>query len=261
MKKIIILTLYFVICFSCNMSAINNNKSALQSNVTENSISSDNDIKESKSDTYFWWMILAIGVTAVIAVCSFFGISRDHRYEDVTNKLDKISYKQSKGNYNSQNFGNKNFEVNASLLQEDILECKLKISSLQKRICALENKFDTANASITDNINDSGVQGISNLDSKEVYLGNVKNTFFNDVFESCKDEAKFKATITNDIGTFEPIDLCRISSLDNIGNAVKYEGDILISAATGFVVEKKGEVHKNEGVWSIDSPAVIKLIK
>ena len=95
---------------------------------------------------------------------------------------------------------------------------------------------------------------------KVVFFGNVKGNFFNDEFDSLRDEAKFEAKIQGDKGTFLPISVNRISSCDNIGTAVKYKGEISISVANDFTVESEGKIQKNDNVWDITDPAIIKLI-
>lgn len=267
MKKIILAIICFIIYSNCDLSAAEKNKSVDQQTIKqstkpnpESTFTKDNT-PQSKSETYFWLMTSVIGAIAVYLV--FLRFKNQNRYDQLINEIDSLSteFRCSLERHNSSHFGNKQSDINTSSSQKEFVELRSYMASLNSRISELESKLDSAKSLGSKDHCPSDVRDGQLTNRKDVYLGNVKGTFFNDVFESCRDEAKFKATITGDVATFEPIDLNRISSLDNIGNAVKYEGDVQLNVAKSFVVEKKGEVHKQDNVWLIDEPVVVKLIK
>ena len=234
----------------------------LQNDVKQQS-SKISEFKGSKADKYFWWMVVAIGFCCIKTVLSIILDFKDNSDEELREKVSDLESKLKNKNYhqyNQYNNVNKQTNIDISPLQTELSNLRSSISSIENRINHLEVKHREV-----ETLSDSRVQIYTSrskgINGQIVYFGNVKGSLFNDVFDSCGDKAKFKAVIVGNEGTFEPIDLNRISSLDNIGNAVKYIGDVQLSTAKGFEIQERGKVHKQEGIWLIDKPVVIQLIK
>lgn len=282
MKNILIAIIYCLICVSCESSNEKKYEQTKQNESTESyatqtdsvdssktkvelpqdkSISSEGDVEkhtekvsgDSDLKKYLCYMVVAMSIIAIIALRALFRKDHWDKIDDMNEQIRKIKEefkKSSPRQKDSERIGS----LSNTSIQEKIQELEKKISIINSRLSVMESKLNSLSLLPSPRVT-------HNESNKEMYFGNVKGTFFNDVFNSCKDEAKFKVKITGNEGTFEPIDLKRISSLDNISKAVKYEGNIQLNSATGFVVQTVGKVHKDDNVWIIDNPVIIKLTK
>lgn len=105
--------------------------------------------------------------------------------------------------------------------------------------------------------------------------GNGDLKFFNDIYDNDKGrgDVLFKVEINEGRGKYEPIDVDRLKGHDNVSIAVSYkEGSCFFSEANSFgiieevdkgvvrFVKKKG-AGGEEGIWVIEKPVAIKLIR
>lgn len=84
--------------------------------------------------------------------------------------------------------------------------------------------------------------------------------FFQEFHENSSDRSKFKATITDDEGEFEPYELVRIRSysfspevLENI------DSKVIVADSAGFDVLEKGKVRKEGDKWIIEKPVKVRF--
>lgn len=224
------------------------------------------NLKVSKANKYFWFIVgipSFLVVILIMMICQFrnnFLKMKDVR-NDVSSLHQKIKNLETKLN-KVTNVPNNALEKKQNGRNSISIDygVSAQIKNLESRVLALEKGVTQKNTPPSNSI----------TKSITVYFGNLKAgndfSYFDDKYDSCKDEAKFKVYLNGNDGTFELFDIRRVQSSDANMKAITYsKGSVAINEANGFQPINAGKVHfeKRDGydIWVMDEPVEIKLIK
>lgn len=232
-------------------------------NKVEKQEASIGELKVSKANKYFW---LIVGIPALLAVILIIALynsfskmkyirndvsSLHKRIKELEAKLNQVVYETNNALRNIHSGRNTNSNDYGASVQ---------IKNLESRVQALEKVMTQEKTSALN----------QTTSIVTVYFGNLKAghdfSYFDDTYNSRKDEAKFKVSLNGDHGTFELFDIRRVQSSDANKKAITYsKGSVAINEANGFMLINPGKVHfeKKNGhdIWIMDEPVEIKLTK
>lgn len=233
-------------------------------NKVEKQEASIGELKVSKANKYFWLIVGIPALLAVILIIALYKLrssfskmkyirndvsSLHKRIKELEAKLNQVVYGTNNALRNIHSGRNTNSNDYGASVQ---------IKNLESRVQALEKVMTQEKTSAL------------NQTTSIVYFGNLKAgndfSYFDDTYNSRKDEAKFKVCLNGDHGTFELFDIRRVQSSDANKKAITYsKGSVAINEANGFMLINPGKVHfeKKNGhdIWIMDEPVEIKLTK
>lgn len=231
-------------------------------NKVEKQEASIGELKVSKANKYFW---LIVGIPALLAIALYKLRSSFSKMKYIRNDVsslhkinNKLEEKLNQVVYETNN-ALRNIHSGRNTNSNDY-GASVQIKNLESRVQALEKVMTQEKTSALN----------QTTSIVTVYFGNLKAgndfSYFDDTYNSRKDEAKFKVSLNGDHGTFELFDIRRVQSSDANKKAITYsKGSVAINEANGFMLINPGKVHfeKKNGhdIWIMDEPVEIKLTK
>lgn len=224
------------------------------------------ELKVSKANKYFGFMVGIPALLVIILIITIYKFGNSFsKTKDVRNYVSSLHQRtkdlEARLNQVINETNNALRNINRGRHAASIdYGVSAQIKDLESRVQALE-KVMTQEKSPSLN---------STTNTSTVYFGNLKAgndfSYFDDKYNTCKDEAKFKVFLNGDYGTFELFDIRRVLSSDANKKAITYsKGSVAISEANGFQPMNAGKVHleKRNGhdIWIMDKPVEIKLTK
>lgn len=224
------------------------------------------NLKVSKANKYFG-LIVSIPSTliAVLIVAIYLLERRYSRLNHIIHSLHQQLYKPDRFEERLRRIENNIDSINRKIhtgqpsYNQDH-EINSQLNNIEQRLQTLEHS----------NPNHQTEEPKSASQATNAYFGNLKRgssgeLFFNDVYNSCKDEAKFKATLNGNTGSFELIDLNLIKSNEANDPAFRSaEGSVPISDANSYKTITPGSVLRKEiangvVIWVLKQPTIVKL--
>ncbi len=212
-----------------------------------------------EDDSPNFWEILSLcvgGLALVLCVVIWYLMTQvEKELIHIVNKLEHDLNKQRQDANRKNEEHKKNNEDKYSNIQIDLDRMSERIKKLE-----LSPKDSTIHEerNVLEQQNDSNIQSL-----KRGFFGIVKVgggiSMFND-YPKSRNEAYFEVDYLDDSRCeFVPIDLDRIRSIDAVGEAVEYNGDM--AYAKSMKVRKKGKavLDKEHGFWKISEKAYIEL--
>ncbi|MBR1933813.1 MAG: hypothetical protein IJ841_09035 [Prevotella sp.] len=149
-------------------------------------------------------------------------------------------------------------------VEDKNLNLHTDVDRLSERVKRIENNYTQSTNYVVSDRNFEEYTEEAIQPKKRGYFGIVKRgtgiAMFNDILKSRNEGAYFEVDYLDDERCeFSPIDLDKIRSIDAVGEAIEYNGDMGYAKSMKTLSKGKAVLDKEHGFWRITDKAKIEL--
>lgn len=205
------------------------------------------------------WDLIAIGLSCFsLVLCIILWYLMAGLEREISHDMSEIGYDIG----HKQSVANRHTLDRLKQLENNYANVHIDLGKFAERLLDIEAKLK--NASASSEKEKAEITRVKQLPKRMGYFGIVKSgngiSMFNDYPQSRNEGAFFEVEYYDEEHCeFSPIDLDRIRSIDAVGEAVEYNGNM--AYAKSLKVKKKGKavLDKEHGFWRITDKAKIEL--